>query len=150
MVVTKKYLHNTMKWEQYVVTALISSGGDHSIHCWWDLIRSKQLSSVSVCHMQIFTRFSGHGNSIHDISPLLKKRKRTFIIFIHHFRRLNKNIKMQWHIFCSAFWTYRKTKTTWFLQWYTYTIQWTEDNNDFIVAFRKFKWKLDRISSKKR
>ena len=26
-----------------------SSGGDHGIHCWCDLIRSKQLSSVSVC-----------------------------------------------------------------------------------------------------
>ena len=25
-----------------------SSGGDYSIHCWWDLIRLKQLSSVPV------------------------------------------------------------------------------------------------------
>ena len=32
---------------QSVVAGSISSGGDHSIHCWWDLIRSKQLSSVS-------------------------------------------------------------------------------------------------------
>ena len=33
---------------QSVVAGWISSGGDHGIHCWWDLIRSKQLSSVSV------------------------------------------------------------------------------------------------------
>ena len=35
---------------QSVVAGSISSDGDHGIHCWWDLIRSKQLSSVSVCH----------------------------------------------------------------------------------------------------
>ena len=33
---------------QTVVTGSISSGGDYGIHCWWDLIRSKQLSSVPV------------------------------------------------------------------------------------------------------
>ena len=33
---------------QSVVTGSIFSDGDHGIHCWWDLIRSKQLSSVSV------------------------------------------------------------------------------------------------------
>ena len=33
---------------QSVVTGPISSGGGHGIYCWWDLIRSKQLSSVSV------------------------------------------------------------------------------------------------------
>ena len=37
------------------------------------IIRSKLLSSISICHMQVFTRFSGHGNSIHNIIPLLKK-----------------------------------------------------------------------------
>ena len=31
---------------QSVVAGLISSVGDHSMHCWWDPIRSKQLSSV--------------------------------------------------------------------------------------------------------
>ena len=51
---------------QSVVTGSISSGGDHSIHYWWDLIRSKQLSSVSVCCAWVFTGFSGHGNSIHN------------------------------------------------------------------------------------
>ena len=51
----------------------ISSGGDHGIHCWWDLIRSKQLSSVSICRAQVFARFSGHGNLIHNIISLLKK-----------------------------------------------------------------------------
>ena len=50
-----------------------ASGGDHSIHCWWDLIRSKQLSSVSVCRTQVFAGFSGQCNSIHNIIPLLKK-----------------------------------------------------------------------------
>ena len=29
-----------------VVIGLISSGGDHGMHCWWDLIRLKQLFSV--------------------------------------------------------------------------------------------------------
>ena len=57
-------------------------GGDHSIHCWWDLIRSKQLSSGSVCHAQVFGRFFGHGNSIHKIIPLLEK----------------ENIHLQWGI----------------------------------------------------
>ena len=47
--------------------------GDHDIHCWWDLIRLKQLSSVSICRTQVFTGFSGCGNSIHNIIPLLKK-----------------------------------------------------------------------------
>ena len=56
-----------------VVAGSIFSGGDHSIYCWWDLIRLKQLSSVSVCHAQMFTGFSSHGNSIHNIIPLLKK-----------------------------------------------------------------------------
>ena len=40
---------------------------------WWDLIRSKQLSSVHVCRAWVFAGFSGHGNSIHNILPLLKK-----------------------------------------------------------------------------
>ena len=34
---------------QSVVAGLISSGGDHGIHSWWDQIRLKQLSSVVVC-----------------------------------------------------------------------------------------------------
>ena len=33
----------------------------------------KQLSSRSVRHVQMFVRFFGHGNSIHNIIPLLKK-----------------------------------------------------------------------------
>ena len=35
----------------------ISGGRDNVIHCWWDLIRSKQLTSVAVCHVQLFARF---------------------------------------------------------------------------------------------
>ena len=38
-----------------VVAGSTFSGGDHGIRCWWDLIRSKQLSSVSICHVQVFT-----------------------------------------------------------------------------------------------
>ena len=48
-----------------VVAISISIGRDHGIHCWWDLIKSKQLSSVSVCGTQMFAGFSDHGNSIH-------------------------------------------------------------------------------------
>ena len=33
---------------QSVVAGSISSGWDYGIHCWWDVIRSKQLSSVPV------------------------------------------------------------------------------------------------------
>ena len=51
----------------------ISGGGDHGIHYWWDLIRSKKLSSVSVCRTQGFARFSCRGNSIHNKPFLLRK-----------------------------------------------------------------------------
>ena len=57
---------------QSVVTGLISSGGDHGIRCWWDRIRSKQLSSISVYCAQVFAGFSARVNSIHSIIPLLK------------------------------------------------------------------------------
>ena len=50
-----------------VVAGLISSGGNHGIHCWWGLIRSKKLSSVSVYCVQVFAGISGHGNSIHKV-----------------------------------------------------------------------------------
>ena len=49
-----------------VATGLISSGGDHGRHCCCDLIRSKQLSSVSVCWVQVFARFSGYDDLIHN------------------------------------------------------------------------------------
>ena len=45
----------------------------HGILWWWDLIRSKHMSSVSVCHAQGFAGFSGRGNSMHNIILLLKK-----------------------------------------------------------------------------
>ena len=45
------------------------------MHMKMTLLRSKQLSSVSVCRAKVFAGFSGHGNSIHNIIPLLKKRK---------------------------------------------------------------------------
>ena len=38
-------------------------------------MRSKQLSSVSVCYAQVFARFSSHANSIHNIIPLIKKKE---------------------------------------------------------------------------
>ena len=43
-------------------------------HCWWNLMRLKQLFSVSICCALEFTRFSGHANSIYNIIPLLKKK----------------------------------------------------------------------------
>ena len=58
---------------QSVAAGLITSGGVHGIHCWWDLIRSKQLSSVSVCPASVLAAFSGHVDSIQNIIPLLKK-----------------------------------------------------------------------------
>ena len=51
----------------------ISSGRrDHSIHCWWNLIRSKQQSSGSIYHAQEFARFSGHGISINKTKNTLE------------------------------------------------------------------------------
>ena len=57
-----------------VVTCSISSEGDHGIHCWWDLIKSNQLSSVYLCHAQVFAGFSGHGNAIHNTLEYLINR----------------------------------------------------------------------------
>ena len=37
------------------------------MYCWWDLIRSKQVSSGFVCRAQCVAWFSGHGNSIYMI-----------------------------------------------------------------------------------
>ena len=51
----------------FMVASLISSGGDHDMYYWWDLIRSKQLSSDFVCPVQCVAWFSGHGNSIYMI-----------------------------------------------------------------------------------
>ena len=36
-----------------------------SIQCWWYLIRTKQLSRVSLCRVQELAGFSGHSNSIY-------------------------------------------------------------------------------------
>ena len=41
-----------------------------------------QLSSVSICCMQVFAGFSGCGNSIHDIIPLLKKNMYIYILVL--------------------------------------------------------------------
>ena len=59
----------------FVVVGSISCWGDHGIHCWWDLIKAKQLSSVSVCCAQVFTVFSGRGNCINNTIPQFKKEK---------------------------------------------------------------------------
>ena len=37
-----------------LITGSISRGGNHNILCWWDLIKPKQLSSVSVCRVPDF------------------------------------------------------------------------------------------------
>ena len=60
-----------------VVAGAISSGVNHGINCWCDLIRSKHLPRVSVYRVQVFAVFSGHGNSVHYIIPLLKKEECT-------------------------------------------------------------------------
>ena len=58
----------------------ISSGKDHGIHSCWDLIRSKHLSSISVCHAKELTGFSGHGNSIHNLKlEFIKKENNAFL-----------------------------------------------------------------------
>ena len=36
-------------------------------------IKSKQLSSVSICRTHVFARFSGHDNSIHNTVKILHK-----------------------------------------------------------------------------
>ena len=36
------------------------------IHCWWNVIRSKQLSSGSLCHTKVFAGVSGRGISIYN------------------------------------------------------------------------------------
>ena len=70
-----------------LVAGLISRGRDHGIHCWRELIRSKQLSSVSVCRAQVFAVFSRRGNSIHNLIPLLKKSKCTLrVLFLYSFK----------------------------------------------------------------
>ena len=59
-----------------VIAGSIFSGEDQGIYCWWDLIRSKQVSSGSVCYAQVFARFSGHGNSVYNLIPLVKELKK--------------------------------------------------------------------------
>ena len=63
-----EHLHTTHgnTGQQFLPFLVSSFGRDHGIH------RSKQLSSVSVCHAQVFARFSVHDNSIYNIIPLLK------------------------------------------------------------------------------
>ena len=65
-----------------MVASSISSGRYHGKHCWWDLIRSKQLSSGSVYRAPVFAGFSGRGKSIYNIIRLLKKEKKSKIKFL--------------------------------------------------------------------
>ena len=60
---------------QSVVAGSISCGGDHSICCWWDLIKSKHLSSVSICCAYMVTGFYGHSSSIHNIFFIIQIKK---------------------------------------------------------------------------
>ena len=52
---------------QSVVADSISSGGYYGIHCWWDLIRSKQLFGIPVYRAYVFGGFSGRVNLIYNI-----------------------------------------------------------------------------------
>ena len=61
-----RWLSGRVSARHSVVAGSISSRGDHGIPYLWDLTRSKQLFSVSVCHRQVFGGFSGHGNSIYN------------------------------------------------------------------------------------
>ena len=71
--------YDELKWRRLCAMWISSSvvefrlciGGDHGIHCWRNLIRSKQLFTASIWHVEVFTRFSGHGNLIYNIIPLL-------------------------------------------------------------------------------
>ena len=57
---------------------------DHGIHCWWDPIRSKQLSSISVCRAQEFARFFGHSNvRLIGILLVLRRPNHSSFIFAH-------------------------------------------------------------------
>ena len=71
-------------WANSRYLTQLTRGADHGRHCWWDLIRLKRLSSVSICCVKVFARSSGHGNSIHNIIPLLKKEKYITILYINN------------------------------------------------------------------
>ena len=87
------WLSDRVSTLQSVVAGSIPSGGDHGIHSWRDLIRSKQLSSGSVCRALVYAGFSGHGNSIHNLIPLLKKNRKcisvNFVFGICSLKRRN-------------------------------------------------------------
>ena len=97
-----------------MVPGSISSCGDRGIHCWWDLIRSKQLSSVSICRAQGFAGFSSHGISIHNIIPQHKKENidlyeiphifYTRIIHTHCFRTLTG---CYWYIYIRGIFSFK-------------------------------------------
>ena len=56
---------------QSVVAGSIWHGGDHGMHCWWDLVGSGR---VSVCRAWLSERFSCHSNSIHKINDLIQEQ----------------------------------------------------------------------------
>ena len=78
-----------------VVTGSISTEGNHGMHYWWDLIRLKQLSSVSVCRTPVFAGFSGRGNSIHNIIPQLRKKVHLFVCNINNLQTDLFNLYMR-------------------------------------------------------
>ena len=60
-------------WPENPALQSVVAGSISGFHSWWDLIRSKQLSSILVNHAQVFAGLSGHGYSVHNIIPLHKK-----------------------------------------------------------------------------
>ena len=58
-----RWLSDTVSALHSMVAGSLSSDGCHGIRCWWDLIRSKQLSSVS--HVGALPGFSSRRNSIY-------------------------------------------------------------------------------------
>ena len=90
-----------------VVTGSICRGGRyHGLHCWWDLIRPKKLSSVSVCPAQVFAGFSGHGNSNHNIIHVVKNEKKN----VHLKRYFFQTVAVLIQLYRRSTWTLEKRR----------------------------------------
>ena len=133
------WLSGRVLTQHSMVAGSISIRGDHGIHCWWDLIRLKQLSSVSVCHAQVFARFSGHGNLIHNIISLPKKKKKcTSIIYIHHihlsYSSEDVNSVINLHGSC-----FQEPQSLWLLFCLVFLITWQSSNWPVNICFNNVK-----------
>ena len=62
-----------------VVVGSISCGGDHGVHCWWDLIRSKQLFSAPYVARRCLLDF---------LVWVISNKQTKYIQLIHHYSKL--------------------------------------------------------------